>query len=63
MREELYYNSETGEIATATDAIHDFYQTHGGLETWKDSWTFFGMSDKPLEIENLTAKFAGAVRI
>lgn len=42
LKEEYYMNRETGEILTATAAIHDFYKTHGALDRWTDLWIFTG---------------------
>jgi len=42
VHDELWYNNETGEVVTATQAISDFYKENDWFLNWTDHYTFTG---------------------
>lgn len=59
--DEYARNVKTGELLPCTEAIHEFYKTHGALERWTDEWEPTGT---PVPGSNLAApNFARAVNI
>lgn len=42
VHDELWYNNETGEVVTATQAIRDFYKENDWFLSWTDYYTFTG---------------------
>ncbi len=42
VHDELWYNNETGEVVTATQAIRDFYRENAWFLNWTDYYTFTG---------------------
>lgn len=60
MKDELWMNTETGELVEATKIIRDFYKAHGALEDWTIGWIFSGLySDETISAPN----FAAAVNL
>ena len=47
MFDEIVISKETGEALTATQAIHEFYKTHGIMEAWTDEYELTGESATP----------------
>ena len=39
MKDVYFVNKLTGEMLPSSEAIRDFYKTHGALESWTDEWT------------------------
>lgn len=38
MSDVYFVNKFTGELLPSSEAIHDFYKTHGALEDWQTEW-------------------------
>lgn len=58
MKDELVMNKSTGEVISATEAIHIFYtvEKHNALESWLDDYELTGLeADNEIELPNFTA--------
>ena len=42
MNDELWIDNDTGELITATEAIHRHYQDHDTMSDWTAFYTFTG---------------------
>lgn len=55
VHDELWYNNETGEVVTATQAIRDFYKENDWFLSWTDFYTFTGQySDTTIDAPDFT---------
>lgn len=60
MKDEYAMNIFTGELLPCTQAIKEFYKTHGALEAWTEEWKPTGQeADSFLSAPD----FAGAVSV
>jgi len=58
VHDELWYNNETGEVVTATQAIRDFYRENAWFLNWTDYYTFTGQySVTTIEAPDFTKTF------
>ena len=59
MSDVYFMNKFTGELLPSSEAIRDFYKTHGIRDSWTDEWTETKMeTGEPLAMPN----FANAIR-
>ena len=55
VHDELWYNNETGEVVTATQAISEFYKTNAWDAQWTNYYTFTGLySDTTIDAPDFT---------